>query len=186
MSHDTRSGQVPCVKHPHVRHLSDCTSDFRRIDIVTLNVEYTDATSLNDICLPCYPSYVPEEVYVSNMSGRAIKYALEDRATFDILDRKSKTFVQLMNHVMEVMLCGTEESRTDAFVSHILEKLEFGEYPLMIQPQPLFKFSVYTKDISSKLDFAVIRDRRIMLIDEDKHIRNTGPYSSWGEYQLAG
>ena len=168
--------------------MSNCTSDFRNKDVFSLNVEYSDAKSVDDMCIPCDMSDVPDEVYVSNLSKRAIVNALEDKHMFDKLDRKSKTFVLLMNHVMEneVTLRGTEESRTDAFVSHILEKLEFGEYPLMIQPQPLFKFRVYTKEISSKLDFAVIKDKRTMLIDEDKHIKNTGPASAWGEYQLAG
>ena len=86
----------------------------------------------------------------------------------------------------EAVVRGTEESRTDAFVNHLLEKLEFGESPLMIQPQPIFKFKVHTKEISSKYDYAVIKDAEIMLIDEDKHFRNTGPTSAWGEYQIAG
>ena len=45
----------------------------------------------------------------------------------------------------------------------------------MIRIQPLFKFMIHTKEISSKYDFAV--HRQIMLVDEDKHLRNTGPPS---------
>lgn len=68
----------------------------------------------------------------------------------------------------------------------MLEKLEFGEYPLMIQPHLPSRFCVHTKEISSKPDFAIIKDNCIMLVDEDKHIKNTGPPSAWGEYQIAG
>jgi len=35
-------------------------------------------------------------------------------------------------------------------------------------------------------DFGITKNGRILLIDEDKHIVNTGPSSSWGEYQIAG
>ena len=186
----TRSGQEVLAVHQHVGQFADSTGDFRRIDILTLNVVYADTTSPDEVCAPCDISKasIPNEVYVSNMQSKDIRRTMFERDSFDKLDYKIKTFVQLMNYIMENegQVRGTEESRTDAFVNHMLEKLGFGEYPLMIQPQPLFKFSVHTKDISSKSDFAIIKDRCIMLVDEDKHIRNTGPASAWGEYQIAG
>jgi len=148
----TRSGHVSTFKHHHVRHFVDSTSDFRKIDVNSLNI--VGAISLDGI---------PKEVYVSDLSSRQIREIASDPKAFQKIERKSKTFVQ-----------------------HLLEKLEFGEYPLMIQPQPIFKFKVHTKEISSKYDYAVIKGARIMLVEEDKHIRNTGPASAWGEHKIAG
>ena len=191
----TRSGQDASRTHQHVRQFVDSTSDFRKIDILTLNVIYAGTTNPDELCIPCDLSklFIPSEVYVSDVSFPEITSILDDKSLFekspfDKLDNKSKTFVQLMHYVMENQsaLRGTNESKTDAFVGHMLEKLDFGEYPLMIQPQLLCKFSVHTKEISSKPDFSVIRNKRIMLVDEDKHIKNTGPPSAWGEYQIAG
>lgn len=169
----------------------DYTSDFRKIDVTTLNVIYTEVTKPDELCAPCSnlgELSIPSEVYVSDLTSAQIRSTVYDAELFSKLDNKSKTFVQLMNYIMEneSLVRGTEESRTDAFVNHMLEKLGFGEYPLMIQPRPLSKFSVHTKEISSKSDFTIFKDRRVMLVDKDKHIRNTGPTSAWGEYQIAG
>jgi len=186
----TRSGQITTNKHQNVNQFVGSTSDFRKIDIYSLNIVFEDVQSQKEIVHSdlTVVTDIPEEVYVSNLSSAQIRDAARNpRAILD-LTRKSRTFVQLISYLMEneSVVRGTEESRTDAFVQHLLEKLEFGEYPLMIQPQPIFKFKVHTKEISSKYDYAVIRDSKIMLIDEDKHFRNTGPPSAWGEYQIAG
>ena len=96
MSHDTRSGQVSSKKYIYnnVNHMSNCTNAlpwrFRNKDVFSLNVEYSDAKSVDDMCIPCDMSDVPNEVYVSNLSKRAIVNALEDKHMFDKLDRKSK------------------------------------------------------------------------------------------------
>jgi len=190
MSGVTRSGQVSSTRHQNVKQLANSTSDFRKIDITSMNVVYADANTSNEICMPFNFKniIIPSEVYVSNLPGNIIRYAFDEPSTLEKLDRKSKTFANLMVDIMENegLVRGTEESRTDSFVAHMLEKLEFGEYPLRIRLQPLFKFKVYTADISSKYDFAVLKGNRILLVDEDKHINNTSPSSAWGEYQLAG
>lgn len=187
MSYNTRSGQVVSNKHKHVKQFADYTSEFRHIDINTLNVEYQEVKHKDELCEPCDMKQlvIPEEVYMSNLD---VNILINNKELFDKLDKKTKTFVKLIEYIMEneSLVRGTEESRTSAFVNHLLDKLDFGEYPLMIQPQPLYKFNVYTKEISSKFDFAIMKDTNIMIIDEDKHIRNTGPPSAWGEYQIAG
>lgn len=184
----TRSGQIPSQKHQHVGQFVDSTSDFRRIDVNSLNIVFKDIESLDDfLAVSTAIVDIPNEVYVSNLSSKEIREIAGDYNAIMKLERKSRTFVQLITYLTEneSVVRGTE-SRTDAFIQHLLEKLEFGEYPLMIQPQPVFKFKVHTKEISSKYDYAVIKDSRVMLVDEYKHFRNTGPTSGWGEYQIAG
>jgi hypothetical protein len=130
---------------------------------------------------------IHSDLYVGDLDTLDI---LRIRSTLDSenLDNKTKTFVQLMSDILdnEGATINTEESRTDSLVCHLFERLEFNEYPLIIRHQPLFKFMIHTKEISSKYDFAIIKDKKIMLVDEDKHLRNTGPPSAWGEYQIAG
>ncbi|CAO3627390.1 unnamed protein product [Cunninghamella echinulata] len=124
---------------------------------------------------------------MSNLPSSKLIYAINDPSVLKGLDRNTKTFIQLVAFVLENqdIVRGTEESRTDAFVSYLLGTLDFNKYPLMLQPRKLLKFKVHDKDILSKFDFAVYKNRQVMLVDEDKHIRNTGP-KSWGEYQIAG
>ena len=186
----TRSGQEASKSHQHVGQFADSTSIFRKIDILTLKVVYTETTNPDELCEPYNNSNIsiPNDVYVSNLSNTEIKNIIDDEDSFEKLDNMTKTFVQMMNYVMinESQVRGTEESRTDAFVDLVLRRLKFGEYPLMMLPRKPSKLSVYTKDISSEPDFAIVKDNCIMLVDEDKHIKNTGPPFAWGEYQIAG
>lgn len=174
----------------NIDQLANSTSKFRKIDIDALNVYFNNIDNINDLC-PKYENKnikISKEVYVSDLPASKLRYAIDDPSILENLDRNTKTFGQLIAYIIEneKVVRGTEESRTDAFVNHLLEKLEFGEYPLMIQPQSLLKFKVYDKEITSKYNFAIFKNRQVMLIDEDKHIKNTEPSSSWGEYQIAG
>jgi len=186
----TRSEQIAIVKHLDVNQFVNSTSIFRKIDVNSLNIVFRDVSDQPNIVRidPIAVRDVPREVYVSDLSASRIREIARDPKAILTLERKSRTFVQLMAYLMEneSVVKGTEESRTDAFVQHLLEKLEFGEYPLMIQPQAIFRFKVHTKEISSKYDYAVMRGPKVVLVDEDKHSRNTGPTSAWGEHQIAG
>lgn len=48
----TRSGQVSLTRHQHVKQLANSTSDFRKIDITSMNVIYADVNTSNEICMP--------------------------------------------------------------------------------------------------------------------------------------
>ena len=174
-----------------------------------MKVIYTETTNPDELCDPFgirstgaqnkspYNNSdipIPNDVYVSNLSNTEIKNIIDDKDSFEKLDKTTKTFVRMMNHVMinESQVKGTpsagakaEESRTDTFVDLVLRKLQFGEYKSMMLPHKPSKLSVYTKDISSEPDFAIVKDNCIMLVDEDKHIKNTGPPFASGEYQMA-
>lgn len=176
-------------KHQNLSDFSNSTSEFNKRDVYTLNINYVDASSPDDIVYKCIDNVkIPKEVYVADLSTSEIQKLRLSTSECDNLDDDVKSFIQLINYILEneTVVRGTEESRTDALVYSLLTKLEFGKYPLMIQPQPVYKFKIRTKDISSKLDIAVLKDRKVVLIDEDKHIRNTGPGSAWGEHQIAG
>jgi hypothetical protein len=180
---------MPASKHQTISQFVNSTSDFRKIDVNTLNIQYVDVDKSDDIANPVNLNgiNIHKDLYVGGLSIYYMR-STEELLISDRIDNKTKTFVQLMLDVAdnEVAMINTEESRTDSLVSHLFERLEFNEYPLMIRIQPLLKFMIHTKEISSKYDFAVIKHKQIMLVDEDKHLRNTGPPSAWGEYQIAG
>lgn len=180
----TRSGQIPSKKLHRTNQLSDSTAYFRETDVLSLNVEYKET----DTFLPPSSSQAPEEIYISDRHANLFRNCIYDETIISELSRKERTLAKLISYVManEIATIGTEESRTDSFVDRILRTMEFDEDPLMLQLQPMYKFSVYDKTITSKYDFGVTRNGKILLIDEDKHIVNTGPSTSWGEYQIAG
>jgi hypothetical protein len=181
---DTRSGQIRSKRHHRTNQLPDSTSYFREVDVLTLNIEYRETENF----LPTSPSQAPKEIYISHKHADSFRNCLYDETIIFDLSRKERTLAKLISYVManEIATIGTEESRTDSFVDRILRTLEFDEDPLMLQLKPTYKFSVYDKSITSKYDFGVTRNGRILLVDEDKHIANTGPSTSWGEYQIAG
>jgi hypothetical protein len=180
----TRSGQIPSKKFHRINQLSDSTAYFREVDILSLNIEYRET----DHFLPPSSSQAPEDIYISNKHANFFRNCIYDETIISDLNRKERTLAKLISYVManEMATIGTEESRTDSFVDRVLRTMEFDEDPLMLQLQPMYKFSVYDKTITSKYDFGVTRNGRILLVDEDKHIVNTGPSTSWGEYQIAG
>jgi len=60
------------------------------------------------------------------------------------------------------------------------------EYPFSLKLKPPHKFSVGEKEITSTPDFEVTKDGVVVLLDEDKHVKNTSRSKAWGEHQMAG
>jgi len=186
-NYNTRSGQLPSRKlHSH-NQLADSTGDFRDIDVISLNIVYKDIFDVNDLVAQT-SKLAPSEVYISDRNGSDLISCIDDESILVDLPRKERTFAVLLAYVLinEKAVRGTEESRTDSLVDRLLRTLEFDEYPLMLQLQPNYKFSVYNKEITSKYDFGITRKGRLAMVDEDKHLKNTGPSYGWGEYQIAG
>lgn len=86
----------------------------------------------------------------------------------------------------EIVIRGTDESKTDTFVNYLLTKTGFTEYPFILRLKPMYEFKVHHKTITSIYDFSVEKNNKILLVEEDKHIRNTTHGTAWGEYKIAG
>lgn len=188
----SKKKSLPTKKHTTVDDFPSSTSLFRKVDADTLNVEYKDASLLDfieELSIENNELIVPEEVYVKHWNASKIRNVVDEqyKDEWNELIDKEKTFAQLIHYILEneTVVRGTEESRTNSFVIRLLDKLQFSEYPFMLQLQHLVMFSIYTKEISSKPDFCIIKNKLVALIDGDKHIRNVGP-PAWGEYQFAG
>ena len=83
-------------------------------------------------------------------------------------------------------MIGTEESRTDTLVDYILRGVGLGTYPFLFKVQPIYKFTVEGKSITSVYDFGIVKNSMIIIVEEDKHMKNVSPVNMWGEHQIAG
>ena len=102
---------MPSSKHQTISHFVNSTSDFRKIDVNTLNIQYVDVDKSNDIADPVNLNgiNIHKDLYVGGLSIYYMR-STEDLLISDRIDNKTKTFVQLMLDVAdnEVAMINTE------------------------------------------------------------------------------
>jgi len=176
----TRSGQQSSKKHHHVSQFENNTSSFRKKDVESLNIHFVDEPNINNIVdLSNIKIIIPDDLLLKNVDNPSMndEYNNDEKSLIQVLDLVSEN----QNRNID-----TEESRTDTFVSYLLGEMEFNKYPLMLRNQPMYKFSIHDKIITSIYDFSVEKKKEILLVQEDKHSKNTSVGRAWGEHQLAG
>ena len=173
----------------NINCLSNSTSYFSKQEQHALRFEYTDTSD--------FDVYISSRCVIPDDSSLYIKgreyssfIGCSDSNYNTILDLpdEEKQFALLLDQVAlnEAVVRGTDESKTDTFVDYVLREVGLGKFPLAIRLKPIYAFNIRHKTITSEYDFSVENRGRLLMVEEDKHIRNTGPGSSWGEYQLAG
>lgn len=175
-----------------VNSLNNSTSEFDKNDIARLRVVYTDENNGENFktLLYRYPTSIDDKspLYISNIDYKMLVGCSKNKEIVHGLPDKEKQFAILIDHIAlnEDVIQGTDESKTDTFVDYVLREIGLADYPLTLKLQPLYEFVVRHKRISSVYDFSVEKDGTLLLVEEDKHIRNVSPGSAWGEYQIAG
>jgi len=188
-----------------INNLNDSTSYFNIADKSALRVEYENVTDITEFTakminareglsstngsdnIEVVPStsalYINNREYNTFTGCSTINY----ESIYSLSDDE-KQFATLLDQVVlnEEVVRGTDESKTDTFIDYILREVGLGKYPLAIRLKPVYVFKVRHKTISSEYDFSVEKRGKLLMVEEDKHIKNTGPGSAWGEYQLAG
>ena len=172
-----------------INSLSNSTSYFSKQEQRALRFQYNDTNDLNmylppNIVIPNdSPLYIQNKEYSSFIGCSNVNY----NSIIELPD-KDKQFALLLDQVAlnEVVVRGTDESKTDTFVDYVLREVGLGNFPLAIRLKPIYAFDIRHKTITSEYDFSIQNREKLLMVEEDKHIRNTGPASSWGEYQLAG
>ena len=172
-----------------INSLSNLTSYFSKQEQRALRFEYNDTNDLDvyilsNIVIPNDSSlYIMDREYSSFIGCSNLNY----NTILDLPD-EDKQFALLLDQVAlnEAVVRGTDESKTDTFVDYVLREVGLGKFPLAIRLKPIYAFEVRHKTITSEYDFSIENRGILLMVEEDKHIRNTGPGSSWGEYQLAG
>ncbi|CAG8456235.1 13924_t:CDS:2, partial [Dentiscutata heterogama] len=81
---------------------------------------------------------------------------------------------------------GTAETFTDTFVNDLLRIVKLNHFPLMIRNHPLCKLYIEGEPcMSSEPEFVVQRQKITVLVVEDKHLKNVGYATDFGESQIA-
>lgn len=182
-----------------INNLNDSTSYFNIKDIFALRLDYNDVNDIKEFTAKITQGRRVNEEKFTVEGTSALYIGNREYHTFSgcstinyesisSLSDDEKQFATLLDQVVlnEEVVRGTNESKTDTFIDYILREVGLGKYPLAIRLKPVYVFKVRHKTISSEYDFSVEKKGKLLMVEEDKHIKNTGPGSAWGEYQLAG
>ena len=183
---NTRSGTLlPITTLNYPNQLKDSTSEFRDIDTRSLRITYEDIDVNNIIELS---TTVPIDMMIKNKGYRDLVGCNNDEDILTGLSDTEKTYAMALDYVLanESVVRGTEESRTDTMVDYILRGVGLGTYPFLLRIQPTYKFYVDSKSITSVYDFGVVKKEKVIIVEEDKHIKNVSAANKWGEHQIAG
>lgn len=182
---ETRSGRASTDEEYKLRFLSDSTSEFRQKDIDTLNILFADCGAPDDIVVQ-KQDHIPSFLFIRDYNKYQIQ-SIADIGT-SALDTEEKTLVDLIQRVVqnEDVKIGTKESLTDTFVDFLLRKLGFESYPLRLNIKPIYVTRIGRRTVTSECDFSVERNKSVLMIEEDKHLKNTYRSERFGEFQIAG
>jgi hypothetical protein len=161
------------------KHLPSSTSDFRSKHIDKLCISFKGCNT-SFITIPTSTVNIPDFLYLNN---KDIPFIIPDD-----IGVEEKTLIRYLNLVREneTATIGTQESITDSMINYIFCKLGFNEYPYTLLLQTKYQFQIKNYNISSTPDFSIEKNGLAFIVDEDKHLNNTGPGAAWGEWQLAG
>ncbi|RHZ82532.1 hypothetical protein Glove_109g82 [Diversispora epigaea] len=172
--------------------IATSASQFLKDDMNMLGVSFIPAPSEEHI-IPIIPDSkivnFPKEYLLPKINRKILKDEYFDVSKLDgISDDHARTFINKMNQVVvNEGQEGTREALTDTLVNHLLTNaLDMDRYPLSIRFHPLCKLSLFDKSyISAEPEFVVSKRSMAMVVVDDKHIKNVGELTNYGETQLA-
>lgn len=184
---ETRSAIYDRSKLLDPKHLPSSTSDFKPIDVRSLNIYYVNAINADEL----FDSYsynlqIPNYLMIRGLGKNEL--LLLSPELLQSLDDDERTTAKYLSKILrnELQTIETRESKTDTFVNFLLTDLRFNRDPFLLNLQPDYKFRVANKQITSKPEFTIEKDDTVMCLDEDKHIHNTTKVSGYGQDQIAG
>ena len=194
MATGLRSSQEAVKNADIVRNvdgLSKSTSEFEKSDTEKLNIVYKrldDIMAFKQLIYNNHTDSTNSPLHIQDLDYDTFVGCSHNIKKIHMLSNREKLFATLIDQVSmnEDLIRGTDESKTDTFVDYILREIGLAEYPLILKLKPMYEIRVRHKTISSVHDFSIEKGNKVVLIEEDKHIRNTTPGSAWGEYQIAG
>ncbi|CAG8507058.1 1181_t:CDS:2 [Diversispora eburnea] len=98
-----------------------------------------------------------------------------------------KTFARYFNEVItnDSLTTGIWETFTDNFVNFLLSNLEFNINPLLMRLQLDYSFSVFDKEVTTKTEFSIEKNKEVLFIDENNRLHSLKFYSEYGESQIS-
>jgi len=161
------------------------TSLFKSDTLNKLNISIVGTNNSNNIVTLCQ---CPDDhmLLLGNLNRSSFISFNED--LHDTLTPEQLSLCYYIREVVvnETVTIGTDESKTDSLVLFIMYTLRMHVFPLSLHVHPLYRMEWNNKYINSIPKFSVARCGKVLLIDEDKHIKNINAKKAWGEYQIAG
>ncbi|KAF9430719.1 hypothetical protein BGZ76_000733 [Entomortierella beljakovae] len=83
---------------------------------------------------------------------------------------------------------GTEESKTCDLVADLLTNVGWNTFPFSVSRDPAYKFDIgLATEVKSMPSYvAEKKGGLVLIVDEDRCIKDTNRIMQWGEYRLAG
>ncbi|GES85651.1 hypothetical protein GLOIN_2v1719392 [Rhizophagus clarus] len=173
--------------------LPSSASLFETKDMEALRVDFCEAPAENAV-IPDVEVTIPDTYIQPNINGEMLsnlRFRVANVA--GLTDVKVRTFFKKLHKVVTngVQLTGTTEKFTDTLVDDLLRIAELNDWPFSISNHPLCK--LYIEDdpyVSSDPEFVInmeddnMEDFSILVV-EDKHLKNVGPSTGFGETQIS-
>jgi hypothetical protein len=152
-----------------------------------MNIDIIPGNILPDILHSSNKHEIPQALLLINYDERGIML-MDNLCDKSFLSIDEKTLIDLLQRIIlnEKVSLGTRESLTDTFVDFILRSFDFEKYPLRLNIRPLYTFRVGCKRIKSECDFSIEKGSSVLLVEDDKHLKNSFRSDGFGEFQLAG
>lgn len=169
--------------------LPNSTSGFNPLHRRTLNILYENTTDVEQLFQIKDELKFNESLLVRNLIRKEIRTIDEDNELLEKLNDEEKSTALLLNKVIshDPLKISVRESFTSNFVNFLLNKLEFGNYPLIFNMQPKYSFEVEGNKISGKPEFSVEKEDqvRVVFMDESRHLSNLKLATEFSECQIA-
>ncbi|KAF8967583.1 hypothetical protein BGZ46_000133 [Entomortierella lignicola] len=156
-------------------------------NIKALNIRYIGVRELKEM----FPKPVDIGPYkYLHLSGIDVEGLLSFDFKYDTrFDVREKGLMLKLRRVMEPRgtAIGTEDSKTCDLAADLLTAMGWNTFPLSVGREPVYKFDIgLGDDVVSIPAYVVETDRPVLIVDEDKCIRNNNRTTQWGEHRLAG
>ncbi|RIA97277.1 hypothetical protein C1645_752475 [Glomus cerebriforme] len=172
--------------------LKDFVSSFGPRDVRSLRVNFRPGINVQEVIpyhIPPDRVNIPQEYALQDVNRALLQNENLDIAQLSQNDYV-RSFIKKLHEVILSAKAGSNESWTNALVSHILYRVfDFDKWPLGINPHPRLKFMVGTEvSLTAIPEYVVKSHDYILLVVEDKHLNNNaiGPTNDYGEPQIAG
>ncbi|CAG8575722.1 41_t:CDS:2 [Ambispora leptoticha] len=172
-----------------IYNLPPSASKFKLRDIDLLRVGFKPASSENAVIPDVEVTKIPDKYVCPDISSHILGNPYFDVENIEgLTDKRARTFfMKLHNVVMNGLeVIGTNETFTDTLVDNLLRIAKLDDWPLMIRNHPLCK--LYIEDdpcVSSEPEFVVGKRKMAVIVVDDKHLKNVGGSTGFGETQIA-
>ncbi|RHZ79605.1 hypothetical protein Glove_143g34 [Diversispora epigaea] len=172
-------------------NIATSASLFMKDDMKALKVKFIPASSKKHVIsnIPDFKiTNFPNEYLLPQVNRQILKDENFDVDKFGISNGNVRTFINKMNWVVanEGQVEGTREAKTDSLVDNLLRVANMDTDPLAIEFHPLCRIFLFDKPyISAEPEFVVSKRRKVLVVIEDKHIKNIRRMTDYGEAQLS-